>query len=55
MPVFRLEVVIMVVVERRKVVATGKWSDNYRKEGREKVGGVPRDPWVSRGGECEPS
>jgi hypothetical protein len=32
MPVFRLEVVITVVVERKKLVATQKWSDNRRHE-----------------------
>jgi hypothetical protein len=32
MPVFRVEVVITVVVERKKLVATQKWSDEGRKE-----------------------
>ena len=48
MPVFRLEVVIMVVVERKRLGATGKWSDNYRDEGSEQIERGPRDPWVSR-------
>jgi hypothetical protein len=49
MPVFRVEVVITVIVERKKVVATQNWSRNARRKVRNRLRSRPRDPWISAG------